>query len=81
MLFTDVQSAVIPPLIEFLTPQSCPPCCIANHCIVLSLLLTCSSMEYMAHQSTKQEFKFGWPCAENIMYLVFSHFIAKMYSS
>ena len=56
MLFTDVQSAA---LIGFLTPQSCPPCCIANHCIVLSLLLTCSSMEYMAHQSTKQEFKFG----------------------
>ena len=47
MLFT--QSAVIPPLIGlFLTPLVCPPCCIANHCIVLSLLLICSSMEYMA---------------------------------
>ena len=45
MLFT--QSAVIPPLIGFLTPLDCPPCCIANHCIVLSLLLICSSMEYV----------------------------------
>ena len=46
-----VQFVVIPSLIGFLTSLDCPSCRIANHCTVLSLLLTCSSMEYMTQYS------------------------------